>query len=186
MLIPLGFLAGSGGVEGDYELISTTILGSSTPSITFDVSSFASTYKHLQIRASMRTDRAGTTDRANIRFNGDTGANYSGHVLYANSTQVLSAAEANGTFVGGGYATGNTATSNAFAASVVDFLDVFSTTKNKTTRDLSTDITGSRTEIELGSGNWRNTAAVTSILVYPQIASNFLTGSRFSLYGIRG
>jgi hypothetical protein len=52
MLIPFGvFSAAGSSVSNSYELISTTILpNSSSTSVTFDVSSLASTYKHLQVR----------------------------------------------------------------------------------------------------------------------------------------
>jgi hypothetical protein len=71
----------SGFDTGAYELISTTILGSAQSSVVFDVSSYTSTYKHLQIRVVTRTDRGANEDILGIRFNGDTGSNYITHLL---------------------------------------------------------------------------------------------------------
>ena len=74
---------------------------------------------------------------------------------------------------------------NAFGAGVYDILDPYSTTKNKTTRLFGGRgfVTGDH-KIVLASGLWRNTASVTSIDLVAN--DNFVTGSRFSLYGIKG
>lgn len=190
MLIPLGILASSGGgAGGSYELISTTILGSTTASVTFDVTGLGSTYKHLQIRYTARGDSGNAYSGIRYRLNSDSGSNYSTHMLKGDGGSVGS--YYTDTFTGlttGGYQVemvGNGATANAFAAGVFDLLDAFSTTKYKTSRA----ITGraiSDSQVALISGSWRNTAAVTSIQVAPTGSSNFLTGSRFSIYGIKG
>jgi hypothetical protein len=38
----------------------------------------------------------------------------------------------------------------------------------------------------LNSGLWRSTASVTDIQLFPNVGTNWVTGSRFSLYGIKG
>ncbi len=185
---PLGILSAAGAAvvdTGAYELISSTILGTATSSITFDVSTFASTYKHLQIRMVGRTSRANNGDGFNIRFNSDTGANYALHTLRGEGSSIFSEAGANQTSIQIGYAEANNNTSGSFAACVFDVLDAFSTTKNKTARGLS-GYSSSIGRILLNSGHWRNTNAITSIEVIVAIGPNFLAGSRFSLYGIKG
>jgi hypothetical protein len=77
--------------------------------------------------------------------------------------------------------TGATATANAFGACVIDILDPFETTKNKTIRGL----TGANTVVSLSSTFWNFTTAVSSIELSAFSATNFLVGSRFSLYGIK-
>jgi hypothetical protein len=185
MLIPLGILAASGGVVGDYELISTEILTSSQSSITFsNLGDYSSTYKHLQIRVVGRTDRSGEPgDVLTVRFNADSGSNYAYHYLSGNGSTVVSAASSSQTEIWLWRLAGNTATANSFGGMVVDILDVYAT-KNKTVRALS-GMTGGLNEVYLGSGLWNSTASVTSI-VLDQLGGNFVAGSRFSLYGIRG
>jgi hypothetical protein len=182
MLIPLGFLAGSGGgVDTDYELIESVILGSSQSTITFSsLGAYSSTYKHLQIRATAR--KSNTDNTQLIRFNGDTASNYAVHFIYGNGSIVQSASGTSATaivnypFAGSGY------TANAFGVYVMDILDAFSTTKNKTIRQLSAL---SNTEIQLVSGLWINTASLTSITL-TSASGDLVAGSRFSLYGIKG
>jgi hypothetical protein len=184
MLIPLGFLAGSGGaVEPAYELISTTILDTTTASVTFSsLGDYSSTYKHLQIRLSAKQSSTGYGE-FRLRFNSDTGSNYSNHHLAGNGSSVSSAGQASQTSARAGWLVRNSV-ANIFSVGVVDILDAYSTTKNKTFRSLAGGPdTGSR-EIYFGSGAYFSTASVTTITITPD--QNFLAGSRFSLYGIRG
>ena len=188
MLIPLGILAASGAaaVGPAYELISTTLISSNTPSVTFNVSSFASTYKHLQIRCVIRSSYT-TYDRSDlaIRLNGDTGANYAYHTLAGLGTSVGSGAGSSQTFMYPAGISSNTQVSGNFSPAVIDFLDAYSSTKNTTMRSLN-GRAGTTPYAGLYSGFWNNTASVSSILLYDLNGANFMPGSRFSLYGIKG
>jgi hypothetical protein len=190
-LFPLGILsaAGAGGapfIDSDYELISSTILGSSSSSISFSsLGTYSSTYKHLQIRAVMRNDVAATgVSGVWTRFNGDTAGNYAWHILYGTGSSVASTAGAGQGYALTGLTAQNSMTASSFSAVVIDYLDVFSTTKNKTTRAFTGNV-ANETRIDLHSGHWRSTASVTSIELSLG-GSSFITGSRFSLYGIKG
>jgi hypothetical protein len=182
-LFPLGILsaAGAGGADLDsYELINTQILATTATSVVFDVSSFASTYKHLQIRTVVKSST--TNAGVGLRFNGDTASNYNWHQLYGEGSSVGSAGVANQTLI----PAGPLGPTTSFAAAVIDILDAFSATKNKTTRGMS----GLRDDavfqvIRLDSGAWRSTAATTS-LTLDSGSATFAIGCRFSLYGIRG
>jgi len=182
MLIPFGVFsagAGDGAAAGSYELISTVAGTGSSPTITF--SSLPAGYKHLQIRATSRSD-SGSYPHAFIRFNSDSGSNYARHYLFGDGGSVSSGGSSSST---GGYAVevaGNDKSANLYGASVVDIVDAFSATKNKTVRSFAGYTTGG---IFLYSGAWFNTSAITSITLNLS-AGNFTTASRFSLYGIKG
>jgi hypothetical protein len=184
MLIPLGFLAGSGGVsfESDYELIETQVLGSAQSSVTFtNLGIYSSTYKHLQVRATVRTTRSdAVNDEMYTRFNGDFGSNYKGHRLWGNGSSVSSG---NTGIIYQADFPGSGATANVYGAFVMDILDPYSTTKNKTTRSLMGANFSFNTTM-LSSGLWMSTASVTSINF--AVSANLAAGSRFSLYGIKG
>jgi hypothetical protein len=168
--------AGGGVSLSDYELINTQILSSTQSSITFDVSSLASTYKHLQLRTVTRSTGGGN---AFMTFNSDTATNYSWHLLYGNGSSALVASGANSSSM---LVTATVpTTANVFTSNVIDILDFASTTKNKTVRSLGGS--PATTEIVFFSGAWRNTAAVTSVTMG---LTSFVSGSRFSLYGIKG
>jgi hypothetical protein len=83
-------------------------------------------------------------------------------------------------------AASNSSTSNAFSTSVIDILDAYSSTKNKTVRILGGFADGANSRMRLGSGAWLNTASITSISITDGESQSFVAGSRFSLYGIKG
>jgi len=188
MLLPLGILASASG-GADYELISTTVLGSSQSSVTLTLPAGTSTtYKHLQIRGMARTSTVTGYTSAGIRFNGDTAGNYSAHELVGSgSGSPSSGGGANQTSPFIWRISGGSLNSNIFGSAIIDVLDAFDTNKYKTVRCLSGMEGGSgNTIIQLTSAGWRSTAAVTSITFVDASAGNFVTGSRFSLYGLKG
>ena len=176
-----GVLASSGGgAAGAYELISTTVLSTTTATVTF--SSIPSIYKHLQIRYLGRSNVGSTTDYVQIRMNSDSGSNYASHYLLGSGSSVSSGAvTAQNLIYVGGFITGSTSAANSFGAGIIDLWD-YTGTKNKTIRSLSGH-TDSR--ISLSSGVWLSTAALSSITLLGASGS-FVAGSRFSLYGVLG
>jgi hypothetical protein len=119
-----------------------------------------------------------------LRFNGDTGSSYRSHSLVGTGSSVVSQTESQTSiYLYTAAASGDTA--NVFSANVMDILDAFSTNKNTTIRQLATNGVGIYDEVSLASGAWFNTAAVTSVQVLAN-TSNFVSGTRISIYGIRG
>jgi len=170
MLIPFGILsaAGAGGVLGDYELISTTILGSTTTSVTFsNLGDYSSTYKHLQLRMSSRTPSTELTGSyLTLRFNGISTTTYDNHWLFGSGTSAGAFNLVGATEIYLQRTTNSNSAANAFGAIVVDILDAYSSTKNKTLRYLGgSGVSTGLWPVTVGSGLWRNTSSVTSILV---------------------
>lgn len=193
--IPLGFwaTAGAGGAAaGSYELISTAYGDGSSVNVTF--SSVPSIYKHLQLRVTTRTNAGGFyNDWLRMRFNGVTTNSYSGHNLFGNGSSVSSNSDLNRSSMQDiARVAGNLATTGVYGATVIDILDYASTTKNKTVRVFGGyhEDTSSNYYVNLSSAFYMSTDAVSSIsllsLVSNAGAGYFTTGSRFSLYGIRG
>jgi len=167
-----------GGFSSDYELITTSLISSSTSSVTFSsLGTYSSTYKHLQIRYAVFNS---TAYWFALRLNGDTtNANYRTHRLFANGSTVTSGSEAgdaDGMPIFAVYGS-----STLPGSGVIDILDAYSTTKNKTLRAFSRN----NTDVVLSSGLYVNTAALTSIELRTQ-GYELQSGSRISLYGIKG
>lgn len=182
MLFPLGLLSQGGGVSaGAYEQIATQVLGSNATSVTF--SSIPQTYKHLQVRWVAQTNTNASVLRG--RFNGDaTSGNYTRHYLFNSGSSISSAADNNRGWSEFGQLDVGT---NCFGVGIVDILDYTNTTKNTTVRTLSGKRGTSNPFMQISSSVWLNTAAVTSIeLAEAFFSQNLLTGSRFTLYGIKG
>jgi hypothetical protein len=82
--------------------------------------------------------------------------------------------------------TGANSTSGMFGISVNDILDYSNTNKFKTHRCLCGHDQNGSGFIFMFSGNWRSTAAITSITIYPgDFTTTFAANSSFALYGIK-
>jgi hypothetical protein len=188
MPFSLGFWAaagaGGGAAAGAYELISTTVLSSTSSSVSF-TSIDTTTYKHLQVRVTVAANTAGVPGIF-ATFNSDSGTNYAYHWLQGYNGSVTSSSQFDKTFMFFGDMAGN-AVANAFSANIIDILDAGSSTKFKTVRGLTGVQLGAsnNSQIVLRSNLWRSTSAITSLTMTPT-ASSFAIGSRFSLYGIKG
>ena len=175
-------LFGASGPAGSYESIqSYTATGGET---SFTFSSIPSTYQHLQLRTLARPTVASASG-LNLEINGVTStSNYTFHRLYGTGSSVVAGGFASGvlnyiqTDAGGG-----TSTNSAMGATIWDIHDYASTTKNKTVRTINGyDENGAGT-IELSSGLFISTNAITSLRVF---GITFAAGSIISLYGIKG
>ncbi len=181
----IGFFATAGvrAAAGSYDRLETQILTSPQASITFSsLSTYASTYQHLQIRYVARASEASSAPTFWMQVNGDTTSNYRGHVLRGTGSNVISGSVAQGSQVDIGTAAGANLTANNFGAGVIDILDPFETTKFKVARNLTGVTEGN--QIELRSWLWMNTNALTEIRL-SSFGSNWVANSRFSLYGLR-
>lgn len=186
----LGIIASSmRGVTNSYESIATVALTTTTSTITF--SSIPSTYKHLQVRIFARSNR-GTfpVDDPILRLNGDTGSNYTSHAVYGDGASAVAYASAPRTNIIG---VGSLASSagSGWSAGVLDILDYTNTNKNTTVRwlqgyDTNGTVSGYGGFVDLISGSWMNTAAVTSLTLEVDGGRSYTQYSHFALYGIKG
>ena len=157
-----------------YEPIATTTLGSTQASYTF--SSIPSTYTDLVIVCGNLLYVTGDDD-AFVRFNGDTGTNYSWTQLNGSGTAATSNRGTSTTgirSINGMDVTPNTSTT------IINIQNYSNSTTYKTTISRhSTRFAGAFV------GLWRNTAAITSVTIINLGAGGFGSGSTFTLYGIK-
>ena len=166
-------------VTSSYESIATTTVGGGgAASVTF--SSIPSTYTHLQLRI---TALLSGVDDVIIRFNSDSANTYRGHFLLGNG-----AAASSGQLFGGAYS-GLAIFYAPYSATPIpsntDILDYANTNKFKTIRTLYGAENNTSGRMQLNSGLWRSTSAVTNILVIPTSGATFSQYSSFALYGIK-
>jgi hypothetical protein len=170
-----------------YDSIATVTVGAGgSSSITF--SSIPSTYTNLQIRYNARTDRSGSAeDNIQLRFNSDSGNNYTTNVFYGDGSTAGSFSDGtNVTFNTRGMVSASAATSNIFGAGIYDIFNYGNTSINKTVKCLSGYDQSGSAQVRLSSGIWFNTAAITSITIVSANNANMVQNSSFALYGIKG
>jgi hypothetical protein len=173
-------LAGNAAFDPASFVSIATFTGNGTSS-TYTFSSIPQTYVALQLRI-LANDAAAAT--LQFRLNGDSGGNYTNHALKGDG----SAASATGVTANtqGDLADYAGYTTDTFAAVIVDIHDYASTTKNKTVRTFSgADLNGSGF-VNLRSSLYSSTTAITSLTIRNAASATYVTGSVFSLYGIKG
>jgi hypothetical protein len=181
------FTAGTGNIQfasavnSSFVLLETVTLTSAQASVEFANlnTKYGSTYQHLQIRMAAR---CGAAANLKIQYNGDTAGNYSFHYLEGTGSSVISGG---GTSASSGDLGVAVAESNVFSGFIVDILDAFETTKNKTGRSFYGAATAGSKWMGIMSHNWRSTSAVTSIKLAAG-AQSFQSGSRIAIYGLKG
>jgi hypothetical protein len=185
-----GILAGIIGsfapkTPNSYESIATTTVGSGGSS-TITFSSISSSYQHLQIRVMARGNNANTYDSFYVRFNSDSGNNYTFRSLQSDGATVSSNSISPYSGLRGTELSGNTATANIFGVAIIDIIDFSSTVKYKTGKVLGGVDRNGTGAVTINSGIWANTAAVNSVTIVPVFGTSFLQYSSFALYGMKG
>lgn len=171
-------------MAANYVLIKETTLNASAASVT--LGSIPQTgYTDLKVVVSYRTNESQTIGPACIQFNGAT-TGYSSKELYGSGSGVGSAYRAvlnNGMYLGNGV--GGSATANTFGNMEIYIPNYTSANYKSVSIDNVGEDNATAAYATMIAGLWSNTAAITSILLYPYSGStNFVAGSSFSLYGI--
>lgn len=176
---------GSFALSTSFESISTITVGSGGTT-NAEFTSIPTTYKHLQVRASIRTTR----DQQNSLFyyiNGNNSTSvYTSHYMSTDGSTISSTGLGFNNYQGLCGVMPGTNVSNNFGTAVFDILDYTNTGKNKTIRYYTGWDGNGSGWVQYGSNLFASTSAITSIrFSFPEygiIAEN----SRFALYGIKG
>jgi hypothetical protein len=117
-----------------------------------------------------------------LRFNGDTGSNYSSTTVWGNGSSAGSNRHTNqnGIYANPGSGIG---TAGDFMPWIINIQNYSNTTTYKTT---VARFNNAVSVVNGGVGLWRNTAAITSVSLVAEAGSNdFQANSTFTLYGIK-
>ena len=149
-----------------YEPIATTTLGTAAASIT--LSSIPSTFTDLVI---IFTGTQGAFDNTGLRFNGDTGSNYSKTMVYdANSNRGTNDTSIRIMIAG--------TTINSTIWQIMNYA-------NSTTYKTALCRSGiASDQVRMGVGLWRSTSAINEVTFLAE-SGNFGTGTTVSIYGIK-
>lgn len=167
-----------------YTLITSNTLSTTTASVTF--SSIPQTYNDLVLKISARADTVDTNVNIFMRLNGDTGANYNS-LQYGYYTSGNNQNENfNRTNMGdnGPWAAGANILTNMFGANEAYFSNYTAAQFQVMATQGQVENNSSSGWAMTTSGQYRGSAAITSILMYPY-SGNFVAGSTFWLYGIK-
>lgn len=157
-----------------FPIASYTVPSGGVSSITFG--GLPQTFTHLQIRGMYAQSVSNYTG---IRFNGDTGNNYTIHVLQGNGSAASAAAytSRSDTAIGD-------SSSTSFGSFITDILDYANLTKYKTQRTLYGVDSNGGGAILFTSGLWQSTTAINSITFTATSGASFSQYSNISIYGV--
>jgi hypothetical protein len=155
-------------------LRTETVTGSPASSVTFSLSGISG-YTDLVLVCNAKVTTGTPTIR--LQFNSDTGSNYSATILYGDGSSAGSVRVSSQASINQGLCT------TEFGTTQIHLMNYSNATTNKTTLCNYRNIGPTYGEAGAIAGLWRNTAAITSITIFPA-SSTFATGSTFSLYGI--
>lgn len=149
----------------------------------FSFSNIPSTYQDLVLVANFGVTAGGSGAALSLRFNGDSGTNYSFTTIYGNGFNGVSQRFSNQTVVNIERSVAPTASaidSNA----IINIQNYSNTSTNKTTISRANSPTGTYPGTEASVNLWRSTAAIYNITVLYLGGESFAAGSTFDLYGI--
>ncbi len=185
----LAIVAGSPAWAAGMTRIGQTVLSGNSTTVTF--SSIPGDYQHLLLIVYARTDRdvAAGVDIVDAQFNNDTGANYGYQLLTAvgttvTATGVTSQSTANLFPISG------SSTADTFGGGLCIFPHYGNTADFRIMISLSGASTGASSTTGFANfrfffNQWDEAAtAINEIDLTPQLGTNFVAGSVFSLWGI--
>lgn len=157
-----------------YSLIaSNTVTGSAVSSVAFN--SIPGTFTDLVLICNNLTES--TNQQGYIRFNGDSGSNYSRTVMYGTGSSAASFRQTGQS----GLNVGMSSTTPGQTI-IMNIMDYANSTTYKTVLDRETNTGTTQALVYL----WRSTSAITSLTINSFDASNSIAvGSKFYLYGIQ-
>lgn len=166
--------------------VAQVVTSSSQASI--DFVSIPNTFTDLVVRYSLRTTLAGGPfyfDDMAMRFNNDSGSNYSRSLIRARQGAVGVFSSTNSTFFPFFEANAGNATASTFGNGEM-WISNYATSDFKGLRIDGGSETQNSTEVVTGiiSGCYKSTSPITSIKIYSQNGMNIVQNSTAYLYGV--
>jgi hypothetical protein len=162
-----------------YDSIAATTTTTASPAVTF--SNIPQTYTDLVLVVSIRANSTPTSFGTGVRFNSDTGTNYSRTVLYGAGAGAVAFRSTDQTRF---FCSAGSTTANQFNLIRLNIMNYTSSSSYKGFAVINDDLGD---VASLSSGLWRSNNAITSLTItpYDDNATGFATGCTFTLYGIK-
>jgi hypothetical protein len=162
-----------------YTPIATNTLGSASGSVTF--SSISGSYTDIVLVANVQRATTAENPSLTLRFNSDTGTNYSMTNLVGSGSTASSSRQSSQNMMNFSYFSMASA-SNTFSTFILNMMNYSNSTTYKTVVGRSGDAAGGT---QATAGLWRSTSAITSVTITNDGSpTNFSAGSSWTLYGI--
>lgn len=163
-------------------IYTQTVGAGGAASITFN--NIPQVYTDLMIKISFKSNTTNNGENIFMRFNGDSGSNYSIRRIYGSGTSVASDA-ISGTYMSINI-TGNSAAvaSNTFGNGEIYIPNYTSSNRKSVIGDGVGEANSTENYLGLNAGLWTGTSAINSIAFTPHVGNAWVQYSTVSLYGI--
>lgn len=164
------------------EYINSVVLTATAATATF--SNIPQNYADLFISCNIRF---GAASGSKIRFNSDSGSNYSETSLF-NTSVAFSGRASNITSIYNNLNQGDATNTNDFTPYQINLIGYSNSSIFKTILwewGTGGNLQGSNSEVGVLTGLWRNQSTITSIELSPFNATTYQPGSNFTLWGVR-
>lgn len=165
-----------------YTLIQSVTVGSGGAA-SIEFGSIPQTYTDLHLVISGRSVLAANATAIYMRFNNDTGTNYSRRRLHGNGSGTLSATSTDNSLIMSVILDGASSTASVFSNASVYIPNYTASTQKSVSTDSVTENNATEAYTTFQAGLWTGTAAITSITMLGD--ANFAQYTSASLYGIK-
>lgn len=180
--------AAAGGA-GAFDLLEEQVLTSSASSVSFTGLGSYTDYRYLQLRLVTRTSPTGVANGlVGLRLNSDTGTNYAYYYLFSAGTNPSHFSTTGSNYYLAGLTNSAQNDTNAYGVNILELFEWADTTSYTTMRNIDGRMDPQGTSyrgVGSRSGMWLDQSAVTSIQLFDNRGYDWLSGSRFSLYGVK-
>lgn len=165
-------------------LVSTVTVGAGGAA-SIEFTGIPATGTDLVLMLSMRSTASTTNDTMRIRFNNDSGGNYTQKWLRGDGASVFSSGDAGFTsFRTPNAIVGNSATASTFSNVSIYVPNYAGSTAKSVSADVVTENNATTASEVLNASVWTGTAAISSIQISLDFATNLAQYSTASLYTI--
>lgn len=165
------------------ELVQTVTVGSGGAA-SIEFTNIPQTGKDLLVLFSLRITNSTGLDWSAIRFNSDTGSNYSGILLRGDGSAVSSLTGATTRLTSGAIVSGSE-TANTFSNNSVYVSNYTSTSAKSISSDFVAENNATATEMGIAAGNYSGSSGISTVTVFYPF-SNLAQHSTASLYLVTG
>lgn len=159
--------------------IATVTVGAGGSSA-IDFTSIPATYTDLVIKISARSAYSGTLNWFDLKFNSSS-TSWSGRFLYGTGSAAGSGTQA----AFGAAMPAATATASTFGNAEIYIPNYGSSNNKSVSVEGVAENNATASELDLTAQLWSNTAAITSVTLFPELSSTFVQYTTATLYGIK-
>jgi hypothetical protein len=161
-----------------------------SPQVNIDIQNIPQNYASLLLYTVLRDDSAGAgLTAASVRFNGDAGANYDVQYLEGQGSTAGAGESYANTSLGLPLEATNGNPAGLFCEGEFSIPSYAGVVANKSMLGVTTSkigVSSGNERTRTAGGHWRSSAAINRITITPGLGSNFVAGSRVTLYGMLG